>query len=91
MQGLYHLYFPGFSESNVFDALLETVDRLKRPSRARNPSCYWPRRGHLFQNTRSINHESNCDRVTSQFSAIGLGRAFQNYADMNGGMVAWRA
>jgi VWFA-related protein len=26
---LAHLYFPGFSESNVFDALLETVDRLK--------------------------------------------------------------
>ena len=24
-----HLYFPGFSESNVYDALLETVDRLK--------------------------------------------------------------
>jgi len=29
MQGLSHLYFPGFSESNVFDALLETTDRLK--------------------------------------------------------------
>src|SRR5262249_3906701 len=27
--GLYHLYFPGFSESNVFGALLETVDQLK--------------------------------------------------------------
>jgi VWFA-related protein len=26
---VYHLYFPGFSESNVFDALLETVDQLK--------------------------------------------------------------
>src|SRR6266446_2291117 len=25
---IYHLYFPGFSESNVFDAILETVDRL---------------------------------------------------------------
>lgn len=24
-----HLYFPGFHESNVFDALLETTDRLK--------------------------------------------------------------
>ncbi|MGA2483665.1 MAG: VWA domain-containing protein [Candidatus Acidiferrales bacterium] len=24
-----HMYFPGFSESNVFDALLDTVDRLK--------------------------------------------------------------
>ncbi|HTT33656.1 MAG TPA: VWA domain-containing protein [Methylomirabilota bacterium] len=29
MQALNHLYFPGFSESNVFDALLETTDRLK--------------------------------------------------------------
>lgn len=26
---IYHLYFPGFSESNVFDALLDTADRLK--------------------------------------------------------------
>jgi VWFA-related protein len=26
---LYHLYFPGFSESNVFDAVLDTVDRMK--------------------------------------------------------------
>ena len=26
---IYHLYFPGFSESNVFDALLETTERLK--------------------------------------------------------------
>jgi VWFA-related protein len=26
---LYHLYFPGFSESNVFDAVLDTTDRMK--------------------------------------------------------------
>jgi VWFA-related protein len=26
---LYHLYFPGFSESNVFDAILETSERMK--------------------------------------------------------------
>jgi VWFA-related protein len=26
---IYHLYFPGFSESNLFDALLDTADRLK--------------------------------------------------------------
>ena len=24
-----HLYFPGFSESNVFDAILDTIDHLK--------------------------------------------------------------
>jgi VWFA-related protein len=28
-QAINHLYFPGFSESNLFDALLDTVDRLK--------------------------------------------------------------
>src|SRR6266851_5243833 len=26
---IYHLYFPGFSESNLFDAILETNERLK--------------------------------------------------------------
>jgi VWFA-related protein len=26
---IYHLYFPGFSESNVFDALLKTMDDMK--------------------------------------------------------------
>lgn len=29
LDGLRRLYFPGFSESNVFDALLETTDKLK--------------------------------------------------------------
>jgi VWFA-related protein len=29
LNAVYHLYFPGFSESNLFDALLDTVDRLK--------------------------------------------------------------
>lgn len=28
-QAIYHLFYPGFSESNVFDALLDTVDKLK--------------------------------------------------------------
>ena len=28
-QAIYSLHFPGFSESNLFDALLDTVDRLK--------------------------------------------------------------
>lgn len=28
-EAIYRLYFPGFSESNIFDALLDTIDRLK--------------------------------------------------------------
>jgi VWFA-related protein len=29
LNSIYRLYFPGFSESNVFDAILETVEELK--------------------------------------------------------------
>src|SRR6202171_6784882 len=29
MQGVNHLFYTGFSESNLFDAVLDTVDRLK--------------------------------------------------------------
>ena len=29
LQAINHLYFPGFSESNVFDAIIDTTDRLK--------------------------------------------------------------
>jgi VWFA-related protein len=29
LNAVYHLYFPGFSESNLFDAILDTADRLK--------------------------------------------------------------
>jgi len=53
MEGIYHLYFPGFSESNVFDALLETVDRLK-DVKAKNPSCCWPAAWTPFLNIPSI-------------------------------------
>src|SRR5260221_361766 len=28
-QAIYHMYYPGFSESNLFDALLDTNERLK--------------------------------------------------------------
>ena len=28
-QAIYHMYFPGFSESNVFDAVLTTIDQMK--------------------------------------------------------------
>jgi VWFA-related protein len=29
LNAIYHLYFPGFSESNVFDAILDTNEKLK--------------------------------------------------------------
>jgi VWFA-related protein len=85
IQGLYHLYFPGFSESNVFDALLETVDRLKdvkgKKSIVLLASGVDTFSKHTLDQTMKQLRQSD---VT--IFCIGLGRAFQNYADMNGGM-----
>jgi VWFA-related protein len=85
MQGLYHLYFPGFSESNVFDALLETVDRLKdvkgKKSIVLLASGVDTFSKHTLDQTMKQLRQSD---VT--IFCIGLGRAFQNYADVNGNM-----
>jgi len=89
LQGIYHLYFPGFSESNVFDALLETVDRLKdvkgKKSIVLLASGVDTFSRHTLDQTMKQLRQSD---VT--IFCIGLGRAFQNYADMNGGMGGTR-
>ncbi len=85
MEGLYHLYFPGFSESNLFDAILETVDRLKDVKGKKSivvlSSGVDTFSKHTLDQTMKQLRQSD---VT--IFCIGLGRAFQNYADMNGGM-----
>src|SRR5882762_2253685 len=85
MQGLYHLYFPGFSESNLFDAILETVDRLKDVKGKKSivvlSSGVDTFSKHTLDQTMKQLRQSD---VT--IFCIGLGRAFQNYAEMNGGM-----
>ena len=53
-QALYSLYFPGFSESNVFDALLDTVDRLKDVKGKKVHSGCWPAASTLSPSTHSI-------------------------------------
>jgi VWFA-related protein len=89
MQGLYHLYFPGFSESNVFDAILETVDRLKDVQGKKSivvlASGVDTFSKHTLDQTMKQLRQSD---VT--IFCIGLGRAFQNYADMNGGLGGTR-
>jgi len=89
MQGLMRLYFPGFSESNVFDALLETVDRLKdvkgKKSIVLLASGVDTFSKHTLDQTMKQLRQSD---VT--IFCIGLGQAFQNYADMSGGMGSMR-
>jgi VWFA-related protein len=85
LQGIYHLYFPGFSESNVFDALLETVDRLKdvkgKKSIVLLASGVDTFSKHTLDQTMKQLRQSD---VT--IFCIGLGRAYQNFADINGGL-----
>jgi VWFA-related protein len=85
IQGLYHLYFPGFSESNVFDAVLDTVDRLKdvkgKKSIVLLASGVDTFSKHTLDQTMKQLRQSD---VT--IFCVGLSRAYQNFADMNGGM-----
>ena len=85
LQGINHLYFPGFSESNVFDALLETVDRLKEVKGKKSivllASGVDTFSKHTLDQTMKELRQSD---VT--IFCIGLDKAYQNFADMNGGM-----
>jgi VWFA-related protein len=85
IQGLYHLYFPGFSESNLFDAILDTVDRLKDVKGKK--SIVLLASGVDTFSKRTLDQTMKQLRQSDvTIFCIGLGRAFQNYADMNGGM-----
>jgi len=75
----------GFSESNLFDAILETVDRLKDVKGKKSivvlASGVDTFSKHTLDQTMKQLRQSD---VT--IFCIGLGRSFQNYADTNGGM-----
>ena len=83
LQGIAHLYFPGFSESNVFDALLETVDRLKdvkgKKSIVLLASGVDTFSKHTLDQTMKQLRQSD---VT--IFCIGLGRVFTNFAESRG-------
>src|SRR5260370_8037046 len=83
MQGLYRLYFPGFSESNLFDAILETVDRLKDVKGKKSivvlASGVDTFSKHTLDQTMKQLRQSN---VTIFFTP--LARSFQNYPEPNG-------
>ncbi|MHB8500936.1 MAG: VWA domain-containing protein [Candidatus Acidiferrales bacterium] len=87
MDGINHLYFPGFSESNVFDALLETTDRLKdvkgKKSILLMASGVDTFSKHTLDQTMKKLRQSD---VT--IFCVGLGQVFQNAVDVNqfGGM-----
>jgi VWFA-related protein len=87
MEGIRHLYFPGFSESNVFDALLETTEQLK-DVKGKKAIVVMASGVDTFS-------KHNLDQTMKQLRqsdvtifAVGLGKVYENAADMSrvGGM-----
>jgi len=82
---IYHLYFPGFSESNVFDALLETTDRLKDVRGKRSIL--------LLASGVDTFSKHTLDQTMKQLRgsdvpifAVGLGKMFTNYLETHGSL-----
>lgn len=84
-QALYSLYFPGFSESNVFDALLDTVDRLKDVKGKKSVL--------LLASGVDTFSKHTLDQTMKQLRgtdvtifAVGVDKPLMNWLEMQGGM-----
>jgi VWFA-related protein len=82
---IYHLYFPGFSESNVFDAILETNDRLKDVKGKKSilllASGVDTFSKHTLDQTLKALRQSDVS-----IFAVGLDKPFNNMRELRGAM-----
>jgi VWFA-related protein len=82
-QALQHLYFPGFSESNVFDAILETVDEMK-DVRGKKSMVVMASGVDTFSK-HNLDQTIKALRQTDvTIFCIGLGQAYENFSDPAG-------
>ena len=82
-QALQRLYFPGFSESNVFDAILDTVDEMK-DVRGKKSIIVMASGVDTFSK-HNLDQTMKALRQTDvTIFCIGLGQAYMNFADPAG-------
>ncbi|HVS89302.1 MAG TPA: VWA domain-containing protein [Candidatus Acidoferrum sp.] len=82
---LYHLYFPGFSESNVFDAILDTVDRLKDVKGKKSILVLATGIDTFSKHTLDQTIKQLRQSDVSIF-AVGLDKPYTNFLDSHGAM-----
>lgn len=83
MQAIQRLYFPGFSESNVFDALLDTIDQMK-DVRGKKSIVLLASGVDTFSK-HNLDQTMKALRQTDvTIFCIGLGQAYQNWSDPAG-------
>lgn len=84
-QAINHLYFPGFNESNVFDAILETNERLKDVKGKKCILLLASGVDTFSKHTLDQTMKSLRQSDVSIF-AVGLGKTFTNYLDSHGSL-----
>jgi VWFA-related protein len=84
---IYHLYFPGFSESNVFDAILETSERLKDVKGKKSILLLASGVDTFSKHTLDQTMKQLRQSDVTIFS-IGLGKVFTNYLETHGSLGA---
>jgi VWFA-related protein len=80
-----HMYYPGFSESNVFDAILETVDNLKGVKGKKSIVVLASGIDTFSKHTLDQTIKQLRQTDTSIF-VIGVAKPIQNYMEMHGGL-----
>jgi VWFA-related protein len=82
---IYHLYFPGFSESNVFDAVLDTTDRMKDVKGKKAILLLASGVDTFSRHTLDQTMKQLRGSDTSIF-VVGLDRPLSNYLELNGAL-----
>lgn len=86
---VYHLYFPGFSESNLFDALLDTTDRLKDVKGKKSILVLASGVDTFSRHTLDQTMKQLRGTDTTIF-AVGLDRPLSNYLELHQSLGAMR-
>ncbi len=84
-EAIYHLFVPGFSESNVFDALLDTTDRMKDVKGKKAILVLASGMDTFSKHTLDQTMKKLRGSDTSIF-VVGLDRPLTNWLDMHGGL-----
>jgi VWFA-related protein len=82
---LYHLYFPGFSESNVFDAILDTTDRLK-DVKGKKAILVLATGVDTFSKHTLDQTMKLLRQTDTPFFCVGLDKPYTNFLDSHGSM-----
>jgi VWFA-related protein len=83
-EAVQHLYFPGFHESNLFDAILDTVDRLKDVKGKKSILVLASGVDTFSKHTLDQTIKQLRQTDTTIF-AVGVGRPLNNYVEAHGG------